>query len=327
MPPEQRPRSPFDEQAALAELERLQRAIEESRRQRKDAVARFDHFVASFQTPPAVAEPPVPSTSSGQQAPSAGPGRAMLTRTAARGPSNLPPGEPVLPKGPTPSLAHEPPAPAPQTTDMPAAAAAPPIAAPPQARAMFDGAPGERPPIPEAFVVPDVPAAAEGDARSRRLPIVPIAAIAVLAIAAIVLLLRPWRSTDQPPAGQPPAPAAVTAPPAASTPTPAPDRPAEPAPAAAPSPGSATASLPGIHGELTTVRTAWVRVTLDGERAFERELPPSSRIPLRAERTIAVRVGDAGAVRLTIDGRDLGFLGDEGEVVTRTFTARPREPR
>jgi hypothetical protein len=32
-----------------------------------------------------------------------------------------------------------------------------------------------------------------------------------------------------------------------------------------------------------------------------------------------IRTGDAGAVRLSIGGKDHGFLGREGEVVTRTF--------
>ena len=42
---------PFDEQAALEELERLQRAIRESRRQRGETVAEFDAFVRSFKDP------------------------------------------------------------------------------------------------------------------------------------------------------------------------------------------------------------------------------------------------------------------------------------
>ena len=43
--------APFDEQAALEELERLQRAIEESRRQRGQTVEEFDAFVRSFKNP------------------------------------------------------------------------------------------------------------------------------------------------------------------------------------------------------------------------------------------------------------------------------------
>ena len=53
--------APFDEQAALEELERLQRAIEESRRQRGQTVEEFDAFVRSFKNPaPDRDTPPVP---------------------------------------------------------------------------------------------------------------------------------------------------------------------------------------------------------------------------------------------------------------------------
>ena len=76
---------PFNEQAALQELERLQRAIEETRRRRKETGDAFDAFVRSFQkerhdarreaqppvepvaeapsAPPAIVDEVVPSTS------------------------------------------------------------------------------------------------------------------------------------------------------------------------------------------------------------------------------------------------------------------------
>lgn len=302
MPAEHRPRSRFDEQAALAELERLQRAIEDSRRQRKDAVARFDQFVASFQPPPPVkdrvevipATSPLPAPS-----PSPGQGPGPFTRAVHREATPLPPRDP----GPVPRSV---------TPPTPAVSPDAPVTAVPIERAR----------VPEAFVVPDGPAATTDGRRVARGPVIAIAAVAVLAIVAAVLMMRPAPSPIATPER---APALATAAPAPAL-EPAAEPPATPA--ATPAPAAATSpDVPGVHGELTTIRTAWVRVTIDGERAFERELPPNTRIPLDAERTIAVRVGDAGAVRLTIDGRDLGALGGEGQVVTRTFTARQPAPR
>jgi hypothetical protein len=75
----------------------------------------------------------------------------------------------------------------------------------------------------------------------------------------------------------------------------------------------------GIEAELIAMRRVWVRATVDGERAFERELEADARVPLRATRTIVIRAGDGGALRLTIDGRDQGVLGRDGLVVTRSF--------
>jgi hypothetical protein len=53
-----RPRPSFDEGAAQAELERLQRDLEESRRRRKDASEAFDKFVGSFKREPARTDAP-----------------------------------------------------------------------------------------------------------------------------------------------------------------------------------------------------------------------------------------------------------------------------
>src|SRR6185503_3021711 len=43
---------PWNEKAALEELERLKRGIEEWRQRRKDVQADFDRFVRGFKTPP-----------------------------------------------------------------------------------------------------------------------------------------------------------------------------------------------------------------------------------------------------------------------------------
>ncbi|HJR61683.1 MAG TPA: hypothetical protein VJ813_19910, partial [Vicinamibacterales bacterium] len=138
MPAEHRPRSRFDEQAALAELEQLQRAIEESRRQRKDAVARFDQFVASFQPPPPVKDrvEVIPATSPVQTpSPSSAQGLGPFTRAVHREATHLPP------RDPEPVAASVPPPPPAVAPDGPATAV-----------------PIERARVPEAFVVPEAPA-------------------------------------------------------------------------------------------------------------------------------------------------------------------------
>ncbi|CAN5261796.1 hypothetical protein BH20GEM2_BH20GEM2_09280 [soil metagenome] len=79
--------------------------------------------------------------------------------------------------------------------------------------------------------------------------------------------------------------------------------------------------------EITTTRLVWLRVLADGERVLERRLPADSRVPVTAEKTIVIRTGDAGAVRVSVGGRDQGFLGASGRVVTRTFTPGGEKPR
>ena len=72
---------------------------------------------------------------------------------------------------------------------------------------------------------------------------------------------------------------------------------------------------------LTTTRPVWTRVTVDDRKVIEREIPGSQTIPLGADRTIVIRAGDAGAIRLTVDGKDAGVLGRDGQIASRTFSA------
>jgi hypothetical protein len=142
--------------------------------------------------------------------------------------------------------------------------------------------------------------------------------MAVLAVAAIAALLFAGGRPAIPGAGEGHQPgAAEVAPPldAAATGGAA-DRGAG-GDAADAAPGAGAAGVGAT--ELVTSRHVWVRVTVDGERVLERELPPGARIPLSARQEIVVRAGDAGAVRVSVRGRDEGPVGGDGQVVTRAF--------
>ncbi len=75
----------------------------------------------------------------------------------------------------------------------------------------------------------------------------------------------------------------------------------------------------GITIELAFTNRSWVQVTLDGVRAFQGELEAGATLTWTAERQVVLRVGNAGAVNVTINGQNLGTLGEEGEVVDRVF--------
>jgi hypothetical protein len=91
------------------------------------------------------------------------------------------------------------------------------------------------------------------------------------------------------------------------------DTPAAPAPVADPRP---------LQIELFTIRPVWLRVTVDGERRLEREVPGGQRLPFGADRSINVRAGNGGSLRLSVGGRDLGLIGRDGQIADRTLTAR-----
>ena len=324
------------ERAALAELERLQRAIEESRKRRLAANDAYDSFMQSFDAPPkprvqpAVVPPPAPVAPAvpAIEAPVAAP---LVTRAAAAAGSvpnvGVPPA--LRPAGPEPR-APSPEPPNPRTPDPLAAITA-------EDSVALDEFPeeliarGERPPrTPEA----DDPVEMAGGALDRPLPPPPALSVpaaltparsrtgrsrgGLIAIAAVVVLAAAvvaWRvlPSASPETAESPAPN-VSAPPA-SAPPPAVDA---PAPAVQARPPKA---------ELTTLRRVWVRVLVDGERALERELDAGVRVPFDPKALIVVRAGDAGALRVLIDGKDQGTLGRDGFPVTRTFPVSPSPVR
>lgn len=59
---------------------------------------------------------------------------------------------------------------------------------------------------------------------------------------------------------------------------------------------------------------------LDGERKFERELDAGEQATVQAQNEVVLRVGNAGAISLTINGVAALPLGRQGEPVTTRIT-------
>ena len=64
--------------------------------------------------------------------------------------------------------------------------------------------------------------------------------------------------------------------------------------------------------------TSWLRVSIDGKLAYEGTLRTGA-VKAFAGKVADVRVGNAGGVRVTVNGRALGPLGHSGDVVERRF--------
>jgi cytoskeletal protein RodZ len=90
-------------------------------------------------------------------------------------------------------------------------------------------------------------------------------------------------------------------------------------PTLAPSPSPSPPVYTGIFLELVFTDTSWVQVTIDGVREFQGELEAETHRSWYGEERIELRVGNAGAVLVTINGQSLGTLGQPGEVIDRVF--------
>jgi cytoskeleton protein RodZ len=102
-----------------------------------------------------------------------------------------------------------------------------------------------------------------------------------------------------------------------------------PVPRAVSPPASPSPSPPTVAGEREkpppravilevriTERPSWIQVTRDGEVVMRKTLEPGTERTFRDRRRLDLVIGDAGAVRVTLNGKRIGPLGGDGQVFT-----------
>ncbi len=91
--------------------------------------------------------------------------------------------------------------------------------------------------------------------------------------------------------------------------------PEEPEPALTPSP-----SPTGVNVVLLLEEASWMRVRIGGRSVFEGTVPAGETKEFQAPERVELRLGNAGGVRLILNGRDLGSPGARGRVWEGTCT-------
>lgn len=71
--------------------------------------------------------------------------------------------------------------------------------------------------------------------------------------------------------------------------------------------------------EITANDTAWIQMRFENGKVEEMTLRSGSSKDWRFADPVTVRIGNAGGVTLKFDGKDLGVLGDPGQVLDLTF--------
>lgn len=103
--------------------------------------------------------------------------------------------------------------------------------------------------------------------------------------------------------------------PAAAVPQIAAEKPA--APAAAPVPSNPVSK---IVLQVAATETTWFSVTADGKSVFAGTLQPAQSKTFEAAENARMRVGNAGGLDVTYNGKPTGPLGPKGHVCTVVFT-------
>lgn len=182
-------------------------------------------------------------------------------------------------------------------------------AAVPAQRSTPDGAPAAAPAI-------DAPSAPKPVAE----PPPPAAAGETPAVVAPPAAVETKPDTVQPEAGALPATTESAADTLPSAATPAAETTVPPAPAAVmpaepEAPAAAEASSPLMVLRIRAVETSWLSVADDGNPPREATLAPGDSFTVEARNHFALVIGNAGGVRLELDGRPVPLSGRSGQVV------------
>jgi len=122
------------------------------------------------------------------------------------------------------------------------------------------------------------------------------------------------------------------------SPTPTPTLTVTPLPTATPSPTLTPSPTPTFTPTFTPTPTAtlelsvkatertWLLVLVDGEKAFEGVLEPGDTRSWEGKEHITIKSGNAGGIKVTLNGRELGPLGGPGEVVAKEWWAKGLAP-
>jgi cytoskeletal protein RodZ len=74
-----------------------------------------------------------------------------------------------------------------------------------------------------------------------------------------------------------------------------------------------------VQVNLIAVERTYMRVIVDGEEVFSGRVVTGNAYPFEAETQVEVLVGSGAAIRVVYNGRDLGLLGDFGQVVNNIY--------
>jgi cytoskeleton protein RodZ len=134
--------------------------------------------------------------------------------------------------------------------------------------------------------------------------------IVASAVVAGSLAYDRWRPTFAAPSSTPTGHASLASPVLQFTPT------------DTPSPTFTPTVIPSgrLQVDVQIVARTWLEVTVDGEPAFRGLIEAGTNWSWFAEDSIAMHVGNAGGVVVTLNGRELGPLGGQDEVVDIEWT-------
>lgn len=76
----------------------------------------------------------------------------------------------------------------------------------------------------------------------------------------------------------------------------------------------------GVEMKLSFTDRCWTEVVVDGKTEFEGTAEKGKVLTLKGKDKVRITAGNAGALNYSLNGKDMGAIGQKGEVVEKTFT-------
>ena len=76
----------------------------------------------------------------------------------------------------------------------------------------------------------------------------------------------------------------------------------------------------GVEVKLSFTDRCWTEVVVDGKTEFEGTAEKGKVLTLKGKDKVRITAGNAGALNYSLNGKDMGAIGQKGEVVEKTFT-------
>ena len=80
------------------------------------------------------------------------------------------------------------------------------------------------------------------------------------------------------------------------------------------------AAADSVEMKLSFTDRCWTEVVVDGKTEFEGTAEKGKVLTLKGKDKVRITAGNAGALNYSLNGKDMGAIGQKGEVVEKTFT-------
>ena len=83
----------------------------------------------------------------------------------------------------------------------------------------------------------------------------------------------------------------------------------------------------GVEVSAKLLENCWISVQVDGQAAFEGTVEKGKEMSWKGKESVEIRAGNAGGIQVTFNGKDMGTLGEVGQIADRKFVKEAAAPK